>query len=148
MKTKEPLTLIAEKYAAAGHDAEAIDTLKKIPPDRFPSGMLENAVRLMRTAPTAAVSQNGLPRMSPALTFVYLHVDALDRIIQAIEDGVATGYQLPYDMAFVWEPEFAPLRKTERFKAFARNYGLVEYWRAKGWPQECHPLDGDDFACD
>ena len=26
--------------------------------------------------------------------------------------------------------------------------GYVEYWRAKGWPDLCHPTTGDDFACD
>jgi hypothetical protein len=25
---------------------------------------------------------------------------------------------------------------------------LVEYWRAKGWPQFCHPTTGDDFVCE
>jgi hypothetical protein len=40
------------------------------------------------------------------------------------------------------------VRKTERFKAFARNAGLFDYWRAKGWPQWCHPTTGEDFACD
>jgi len=25
--------------------------------------------------------------------------------------------------------------------------GYVEYWRAKGWPEFCHPTTGDDFAC-
>ena len=27
-----------------------------------------------------------------------------------------------------------PVRKTERFKAYARKSGLVDYWRARGWP--------------
>jgi hypothetical protein len=25
--------------------------------------------------------------------------------------------------------------------------GLVDYWRAKGWSEFCHPTSGDDFAC-
>jgi hypothetical protein len=40
------------------------------------------------------------------------------------------------------------LRKTERFRTFVRKAGLVEYWRARGWPQFCHPTTGDDFTCD
>jgi hypothetical protein len=39
------------------------------------------------------------------------------------------------------------VRNTERFKTFARKAGLVEYWRAKGWPEFCHPTTGDDFVC-
>ena len=43
---------------------------------------------------------------------------------------------------------YAPVRKTERFKAFVRNAGLVDYWRAKGWPDLCRPMGADDFVCD
>jgi hypothetical protein len=40
------------------------------------------------------------------------------------------------------------VRKTARFKAFARDAGLVEYWRARGWPAPCHPVGANDFTCD
>jgi hypothetical protein len=33
----------------------------------------------------------------------------------------------------------APVRKTEHFKALARNNGLVDYWRERGWPEFCRP---------
>jgi hypothetical protein len=29
-----------------------------------------------------------------------------------------------------------------------RKSGFVEYWRAKGWPEFCHPVAADDFVCD
>jgi hypothetical protein len=48
----------------------------------------------------------------------------------------------------LWFPAHAPLRKTERFKAWARNVGLVDYWRARGWPDLCRPMGTDDFVCD
>ena len=48
----------------------------------------------------------------------------------------------------LWAPSYAPVRKTERFKAFVRAAGMVDYWRAKGWPDLCHPIGADDFACD
>jgi len=51
------------------------------------------------------------------------------------------------DFALVWNPSYAPARKTERFKTLVRNAGLVEYWRAKGWPAQCHPTTSDDFEC-
>jgi hypothetical protein len=63
-------------------------------------------------------------------------------------------------MVWLWHPSYAPARKTERFKAFARNAGLVDYWRAKGWPEFCRPvtperasakagpMGADDFACE
>jgi hypothetical protein len=40
------------------------------------------------------------------------------------------------------------VRKTERFKALMRKAGLVDYWKARGWPDLCHPTTGDDFACE
>jgi hypothetical protein len=39
------------------------------------------------------------------------------------------------------------LRKTERFKAYVRKAGLVDYWRARGWPDLCRPVGEDDFIC-
>ena len=49
--------------------------------------------------------------------------------------------------ALLWHPSYAPVRKTERFKTYLRNAGLVDYWRQKGWPDLCHPTTGDDFDC-
>jgi len=41
-----------------------------------------------------------------------------------------------------------PVRKTERFKAWVRAEGMVDYWRARGWPDLCRPMGADDFVCD
>jgi hypothetical protein len=32
---------------------------------------------------------------------------------------------------YIWLPLYAPVRKTERFKALMRKAGLVDYWRAR-----------------
>jgi hypothetical protein len=48
----------------------------------------------------------------------------------------------------VWRPSAAPLRNTERFKAFMRQAGLVDHWRMRGWPDLCRPMGADDFVCD
>ena len=34
----------------------------------------------------------------------------------------------------------------EAFPDFAKEVGLAEYWRAKGWPDACQP-DGESFEC-
>ena len=109
--------------------------------------MLQKSVRLMRTASVDDASTQKLPALNASLNFVYLRVGALEHIILPLEDDIAAGYLPPLGMSFVWQPSFAPLRRTERFKVFARNYGLVDYWRAKGWPVECRPRDGNDFEC-
>jgi len=35
----------------------------------------------------------------------------------------------------------------ERLKKCARAAGLVDNWRASGWPDLFHPTTGDDFEC-
>jgi hypothetical protein len=50
--------------------------------------------------------------------------------------------------AFLWHPAYAEARKTERFKTFMRKVGIVDYWRARGWPEFCRPLGSDDFMCE
>jgi len=37
--------------------------------------------------------------------------------------------------------------KDPRAKKILRNDGFVKYWRVKGWPALCHPLEKDDFEC-
>jgi hypothetical protein len=46
-----------------------------------------------------------------------------------------------------WTSAFRAVRQTERFKKYARDSGMVAFWRAKGWPPQCHPTTGDDFEC-
>ena len=47
-----------------------------------------------------------------------------------------------------WAPEYASLRKTQRFKAVVRAWGFPNYWRERGWPDLCRPIGTDDFECD
>jgi TolB-like protein/DNA-binding SARP family transcriptional activator len=139
---------LARMYSAQGRYAEAAGALMMIPPGSPPEGMVEEAVRLLRTAPAAAASPQSLPRLDGNLGFVYLHVGAPERTLQPLEDDLAAGSLVPLSIAPFWHPSYAPARKTERFKAFARSAGLVEYWRAKGWPEFCGPVGADDFTCE
>jgi hypothetical protein len=29
-----------------------------------------------------------------------------------------------------------------------REFGFVDLWKARGWPDLCHPIGADDFVCD
>jgi tetratricopeptide (TPR) repeat protein len=44
-------------------------------------------------------------------------------------------------------PVTAPLLGDPRGEEMLRRYGFVAYWREKGWPAYCRPLDDDDFEC-
>ena len=45
-------------------------------------------------------------------------------------------------------PFLRALRKTEASKDMLRKTGIVEFWQARGWPELCRPLKGDDFECE
>ena len=141
--------MLARIYAEQGRYTEAVDALMAIPhPGRYTQEAVDAAVRLLRTAPAAATSSQNLPRLANNLEFAYLHVGAPELVLQPFEDDIAADEFPVGDMVWLWHPSYAPARKTERFKAFARNAGLVEYWRAKGWPEVCRPVGADDFVCE
>ena len=113
----------------------------------IPAETLQAAVRLLRAAPTPVAPQS-LPELNERLSFVYLHVGFPERVLQPFLERLEAGVlPVPWIIA-VWHPTYAPVRKTQGFKVFARNAGLVEYWRAKGWPEFCRPAGADDFVCD
>jgi len=101
----------------------------------------------MRTAPAKARAPEALPPFDLALNFVYVYVGALDRVLDSPERSLQDHLFGPA-LDVLWQPEAASVRKTERFKKFVRNAGLVDYWRAKGWADACHPVGADDFACE
>lgn len=46
----------------------------------------------------------------------------------------------------VWQPECGNVWNAPEFATFVEEAELVEYWRARGWPDACKP-DGDGFTC-
>ena len=57
------------------------------------------------------------------------------------------------DQAFRFEYYLVPwteldqVGKTEEFQQLIGDVGLVEYWRERGWPERCRPLEGSQFEC-
>ena len=147
-------TFLAMIYASMGRYTEAANLLANVPPEQIgnvPPGQIgaavtKEAARLLRTAPLSTPAPQSLPQLG-ALSWVYLHVGAPERALEPFERDVAIGLPNPVPAPWVWHPSWAPVRKTERFKAYVRALGFVDYWRAKGWPQFCHPTTGDDFEC-
>ena len=68
------------------------------------------------------------------------------RVLEFPARGVKIG-NAESSLRLMWDPLYAPLRKTERFKTLMRNAGIVDYWHARGWPDLCHPTTGEDFVC-
>jgi hypothetical protein len=108
--------------------------------------MIESAARMLRGAPARASAEDISLTLENGLSFVFTYVGAQDRVLDDEEKFLAAGN------AFIdhvlWSAPFAAVRKSERFKALIRNSGVLDYWRARGWPDLCRPVGADDFECE
>ena len=142
--SREP-NISAQVLAAQGRYDEASDALAKL--SLFDAKLLETAIALLRSAPAAR-----LPDPRPELgllDWVYVYAKAPEQFLDVYEQGVRIGYQgIGAIRNFQWAPPYSVVRKTERFKKYARESGMVVYWRKYGWPDLCHPVGADDFACE
>jgi TolB-like protein len=137
---------LASAYAARELFDKAADTLLLIQGNLVTRRSVEDAARLIRT-PMRSVAPQQLPVLEGELSFVYAHIGAADRILDFPERQLAIGYLFGSQFG-LWLPHAEPARKTDRFKAYVRKVGLVDYWRARGWPDLCRPVGSDDFVCD
>jgi TolB-like protein len=140
--------ILAEAYAAAGRYAEAAETYLLITDASEVSRQAaEDAARIIRSAPAKVAAPETLPRLPGALEVVYAHVGAYDRLSERADryERIRPGTAIS---THHWSEAYAPLRKTEHFRAMVRRIGLVDYWRAKGWPDLCRAVGADDFVCD
>jgi hypothetical protein len=138
---------LALVQASAGRYGEAAAAIRDMPAASYPAGMTEAAAKILESAPAQATAPAALPRLGN-LSFAYMHVGAPERVLEFYEDEIRGDYFQPISTTWFWHPTYAAVRKTERFKTVARDLGLVEYWRTRGWPAQCHPVGADDLACD
>jgi tetratricopeptide (TPR) repeat protein len=138
---------LAHIYGTQGRYTEAADLVLSRSTTYLP-GVADAAARVLRTAPAVASSPERLPRLGEYLDFVYLAVGAPGRVLDFHEDRLKLNFRTPLNTAIFWSPPYQNVRKTARFKAYLRNTGIVDYWRARGWPDLCRPVGADDFECD
>jgi tetratricopeptide (TPR) repeat protein len=139
--------LVAQIYASQGRYADAADALHLTATGTsFLAKQDQAAARLLRLAGTGAAARD-LPALG-AMSFAYHYVGADDRMLEFHEQNAERGFSLGGSTLLLWEPAYASVRKTERFKKLAKKQGLVDYWKARGWPDLCHPVGADDFACE
>jgi TolB-like protein len=138
---------LALVQASAGRYGEAATAIREMPAASYPPGMAEAAAKILDSAPAKAAAPAELPRLGN-LSFAYMHVGAPERVLEFYEDEVKGGYFQPISTTWFWHPTYAAVRKTARFKALARDLGLVEYWSARGWPPQCRPVGAGDFSCE
>ena len=142
---------LALAYATAGRYALAADTILAIRTDQVldMKAEVQEAEQLMRNAPAKIdAPEPTAASQSTGLNFVFAFTGAPTRVLDSMEYAIAINWANNGGVWLVWHPAFVAARKTERFKALMRNAGLVDYWRARGWPDLCHPVGTDDFVCD
>jgi adenylate cyclase len=130
----------AQADAMAGRFDDAGEQLLKVN-----NSNAREAARLIRTAPGKTSDPSVLPAWNQAWDFVYAYIGASERLLDYPERAVQADQLHRINRLFT--REYALVRNTERFKTLVRNMGLVDYWRAKGWPEFCRPTTGDDFEC-
>ena len=147
LKPQAGVTLgFAKAYAAKGQLNLAADILSSnLPPDPSRRNDLERAAKMLRAGAAQSTARD--PDFLPEnLLFVYLFSGQQDRLLEYAKHRVALGLSSGL-FRNPWAPSSAGLRKTQGFREFVRNSGLLEDWRARGWPDSCHPIGADDFAC-
>jgi tetratricopeptide (TPR) repeat protein len=138
---------LAPAYARQGRFEEAADTLLQFPfgpQAREFQKLINVAVPVLRAAANKSKPPGQLPAFDE-MGFVYLYAGVPQRILDWPEKAMKNGDYRP--MVALWWPVPPNVRMTERFKTLVRQAGLVDYWKTRGWPPQCHPTTGDDFAC-
>jgi TolB-like protein len=85
---------LALAYAAEGRYAQAADTLLLITGNIVSRRSVEDAARLLRSAPSTVKSPESLPALEGPLAFVYSYVGALSRLMEPNEHGLEIGYNV------------------------------------------------------
>jgi hypothetical protein len=59
-------------------------------------------------------------------------------------------YAKPNDFnnSWLWEEQTLGFRQSPYFRPLILAIGLDRYWRERGFPPICQPVDGADFECD
>lgn len=139
------VTLLAEAYAAIGEFNKAADQIASSGHGGFYSidpKSVDAAQALMRSL----AAKTPAPKVYPNVYYnwIFAYNGQPERLMDELERAWQVGALW---REFIFDHSVASARKTERFRKFLRDVGLVDYWRARGWPELCHPTNGDDFEC-
>ena len=146
-------TSLAMMYASVGRTKDAAAVLETAlqGPGTLPQTWPESfriAAGFLRQAPVKIALPPDPPHLD-RVGFVYLYIGAPEHAFDNYEDWIKSGQTggQGNSFSYVWNDAYAPARKTRQFKQFARDAGLVAYWRERGWPDLCHPAGAGDFVC-
>jgi tetratricopeptide (TPR) repeat protein len=141
---------MARAFAASGRYAEAADALLAMSPEvkRVSRKSVEDAAGLLRELSVGHPLPSKLPSLEGELCFVYAHTAEPGRVLDTAERDVSLNFGDLAPLDSLWLPLYSPVRRTERFRTFVRNAGLLTYWRQRQWADRCHAGGPDGFQCD
>jgi len=139
---------LAPAYAQQGRFTDAVDVLRPFANNLQMGPTGRRQLEAVMVVLSAAAKKSPPPASLPALdefSFAYAYISAAERTLDWPENALKNGDFRPVNN--LWWPTPASVRMTQRFKALVRQAGLVDYWKARGWPDLCHPVGADDFEC-
>jgi TolB-like protein len=112
---------------------------------------LLSAMKSQASIPTAVKALRAEEARDPSFDvepFLYL-IDPTNAWIEELNARIAKGetISLVWRIGGVWRVIAKGDGDHPKVKALLRNVGLVDYWRATGWPDRCRPKGEDDFEC-
>ncbi len=75
--------------------------------------------------------------LGQGISFLYLSFGQWD-------DLAAEAINPPF---VIWHPDGQEFRKSDAYKGVVRDWGILTYWQARGFPPQCKPVGDDDFEC-
>jgi TolB-like protein len=117
----------ASGLEASGHDTELVTRVFEA---------LENPDLI---APTLEYMESLGPKLGPAgeLDIALLLLEQYEQFLSEIEgDRLLT----------LWSPLAFPVRQLPEFQEFVSGAGMVKYWKLRGWPDLCNPVE-NGFVC-
>ena len=93
------------------------------------------------------IEQLGGERPPPPLFFCLALTGQADRAASLALSRVQDSWT---DIGIFWlsNPEAGALRQTDLFRETLEEMGLLNFYRAYGWPDLCHQVGDNDFECD
>lgn len=94
---------------------------------------------------SAVASERG--KIHPGTIFAtYVYLGQFDEALAVLRgEGAIKGESGALDLQ-MWLPVFSGLRRRPGFGQLMKDLGLVEYWRATVWADDCRPA-GNDVVC-
>ena len=109
------------------------------------------ALRFASAVPAAVETLRAEARKDPNfdIELLLFLIDPANAWIDELNARIARGETLSaaWRIGGIWRLVAQGHGGNPKVKALMRNAGLVDYWRAHGWPDRCRAKGEDDFEC-